>query len=212
MYSKEGLKAELDILVEQILSARDLEKLKETTRENFPDLAKSLEPRLRELHWKRFDLKHQFDECFKEHEEKQPDDEGWIEHDGEYLPVEGKTFVDIKFQGADTVYNSKAGGFYWAHWVLEDNPEYKITHYRISEIDKLRKIALENGLKPNQVYKVEKKKDKTTTQTGTIELGFPEPKVEFCLAEYALSKKNNLDILTPYEVIELISDYLEGKR
>lgn len=37
-----GVSAELDILVEQILIAKDLEELKKTTRRNFPKMADAI--------------------------------------------------------------------------------------------------------------------------------------------------------------------------
>lgn len=123
-----GLEAELDIVVEQILNATDLDKLKAITRKNFPEcvlkdkvvigaatgsLSSGGQPIIG-VH----PVKH-ISGGSKKAESKT--DDGWIKHDGQMIPVCGKSRVWVTF--GDGEEQIRIANDVYENWFWSGKPE-----------------------------------------------------------------------------------------
>lgn len=181
--TNEGIKAELDILVEQILTCKDLEKLKEVTRMNYPDMAREFNSQVK----------------LDSSEEKQGQ---WIKHNGNEMPnnVRDSTFVDIKFIHGRELLHVSPLNFSWENWILyEEKGHEHIIAYRIipeqkEEEENIYKAGTTN---PKEYY--------------LREISIKEPKKQ-TLLEYSKDKFTFCDVPEDgiaYQIFKIISEYLE---
>lgn len=218
--TNEGIKAELDILVEQILTCKDLEKLKEVTRMNYPDMAREFNSQVK----------------LDSSEEKQGQ---WIKHNGNEMPnnVRDSTFVDIKFIHGRELLHVSPLNYSWENWILyEEKGHEHIIAYRIIPEQKEEKaecshllplikgIATDNNTCSICWEKVEPKThtisikdmpqqshcraDESGLKPGVLYTEKKEPKKQ-TLSQYWFEKDYKTSNLELVGLMEVISEYLE---
>lgn len=168
------LQIELDMLVDEILTSKDLNSLKEVTRMNFP----GVEPE---------------------------DNQGWIEWKLGLQAPEDETEVEVKYFNDERVYTGKAKTFYWGVMATKQ----PIAKYRIKP-NTVNLVCECKDIKPGGIVKVNNIKDPHCAYCGD-EIITVKPKKKLTLAEFIYKNESNVDAISNFELIDLISEYLEQK-